>query len=476
MLDHRSVPAREERADAALSILIADDDPDVRALIEVTLRSAGYRLMLAADGAGAAARLAASPVDILLCDIRMPKLDGLTLFRQVHRESPETDVILMSAFGDISEAVAAVQEGASDYVTKPFDPLLLALRVRRLAERRAIKRELRDAKAQLSARPGGPEIIAGSPAMTRLLARVDTIARSDAPVLISGESGTGKELIAHALHDRGGRRSGPFIAVNCAGLPETLIEAELFGHERGAFTGAVRKREGRFKAADGGTLLLDEIAEVPLPTQAKLLRVLQEGTIEPLGTNQPVHVDVRVISATHRNLKERIAEGLFREDLYYRLKVLDVTIPPLRERRSELPLLVQYFLRRFTPAEKTPPVISPRAWAALVEHDYPGNVRELAHAIEHAVVIAGGGAIDLPHLPSDVGGRPAYEPGVGASRVPASLAEAAGEFERQFLISTLRHAGGRRAEAAALLGISRKTLWEKLRAHGLTDSDFDDPS
>ena len=289
----------------------------------------------------------------MLCDIRLPRIDGLTLFRRVRQESPGTDVILITAHAAVADAVAALKEGAYDYITKPFDIDEIILQMERIGVQRALKRELEQARAELSQRKAGTNgaraIIGRSPPMLRLSDRVETIAQSDAPVLITGESGTGKELIARTLHERSRATSKPFIAVNCAAFPETLLEAELFGHERGAFTGAVKRRDGRFKAADGGTLLLDEVAEVPLPAQAKLLRVLQEGTVEPLGTNEVTRVDVRIISATHRNLRERIREGKFREDLYYRLNVLDIEIPPLRERRGDLPLLLQYFLNKFTP-------------------------------------------------------------------------------------------------------------------------------
>jgi two-component system, NtrC family, response regulator AtoC len=340
------------------------------------------------------------------------------------------------------------------------------LQMERIAAQRALKRELEQARAELSQRKSGSAIIGRSPPMLRLLDRIDTIAQSDAPVLITGESGTGKELVARTLHERSVRRAKPFIAVNCAAFPETLLEAELFGHERGAFTGAVKRRDGRFKAADGGTLLLDEIAEVPLPAQAKLLRVLQEGTVEPLGTNESTHVDVRIISATHRNLRERIKEGRFREDLYYRLNVLDIEIPPLRERRGDLPLLLQYFLNKFTQPGKPTPSISPRAWAVLSQYAFPGNVREFAHAIEHAVVLAGGGEIDVEHLPAGIAGAAdgSSTPGSGSLR---SLGSALKEFEREYLLRALAQAGGKKMKAAEILGISRKNLWEKLRLHGI---------
>ena len=306
--------------------------------------------------------------------------------------------------------------------------------------------------------------------MLRLLDRVNTIAPSHAPVLLQGESGTGKELVARALHERGARRGKAFVAVNCAAFPETLLEAELFGHERGAFTGAVKKRDGRFRAAHGGTLLLDEVAEMSLPSQAKLLRVLQEGVIEPLGTNESVRVDVRVISATNRNLKERVTDGLFREDLYYRLNVLNVDIPPLRDRKGDLPLLVQFFLKKLSRPGAAMPRVSQAAWNALSQFPFPGNVRQLEHAIQHAVVLAGDAdIIEIQHLPRDI----AHAGDVvlaGASPLPRPLGAALKEFEREYLLRALAEADGKRTLAAEILGISRKNLWEKLRMHGFSDS------
>ena len=457
-----------------LDILLVDDEPDFRMLVGDALRDAGHRVTLAANGAEGLTRISSNVFDVMLCDIRLPKVDGLTLFRRVRQESPGTDVILITAHAAVSDAVAALKEGAYDYVTKPFDIDEIILQMERIGSQRALKRELEQARAELSQRKSGSAIIGRSPPMLRLLDRIDTIAQSDAPVLITGESGTGKELVARTLHERSTRRARPFIAVNCAAFPETLLEAELFGHERGAFTGAVKRRDGRFKAADGGTLLLDEIAEIPLPAQAKLLRVLQEGTVEPLGTNESTRVDVRIISATHRNLRERIKDGRFREDLYYRLNVLDIEIPPLRERRGDLPLLLQYFLARFTPAGKPAPSISPRAWAVLSQYAFPGNVREFAHAVEHAVVLASGGEIDIEHLPGGIAGG-GDSGGNSSSGNLRSLGIALKEFEREYLLRALAQAGGKKMKAAEILGISRKNLWEKLRLHGIAaDTDAED--
>jgi two-component system, NtrC family, response regulator AtoC len=464
-----------------LDILLVDDEPDFRTVVGEALRDAGHRVSLAANGAEGLTQISSNVFDVMICDIRLPKVDGLTLFRRVRQESPGTDVILITAHAAVTDAVSALKEGAYDYLTKPFEVDEIILQMQRIATQRALKRELEQARAELSQRKsngagagGAGSIIGRSPPMLRLAERIETIAQSDAPVLITGESGTGKELVARTLHDRSTRRAKPFIAVNCAAFPETLLEAELFGHERGAFTGAVKRRDGRFKAADGGTLLLDEIAEVPLPAQAKLLRVLQEGTVEPLGTNESTKVDVRIISATHRNLRERIKEGRFREDLYYRLNVLDIEIPPLRERRGDMPLLLQYFLNKFTQPGKTPSTISPRAWAVLSQYHFPGNVREFAHAIEHAVVLANGGEIEVEHLPGGITGTLD-----GAASTPAgslrSLSAALKEFEHEYLLRALAQANGKKMKAAEILGISRKNLWEKLRLHGIaSDADTEE--
>ncbi len=451
-------------------ILLVDDEPTIRLAVGDALRDAGYSVRLAEDGNRALEQLERGPADLVISDIRMPGLDGLSLFQRIREKFSRTAVILITAYGDVHDAVSAMRDGASDYLTKPFDNEELLLRVAKIAEHQALARELGDARRELARLEEMPAIIGRSPPILRLLERIETMAGSDLPVMINGESGTGKELVARQLHALSERRNGPFMAVNCAAFPESLLEAELFGHEKGAFTGAVRRREGRFKAAHGGTLLLDEVAEIPLLAQAKLLRVLQEGKVEPLGSNLSVDVDVRVVSATHRNLKERIAGGLFRDDLYYRINVLDVRVPPLRERKSDLPLLAQHFLsRRRAPGAELPP-ITPRCWAALSEYDFPGNVRELEHAIEHARVLSGGKQIDLEHLPRDIVGdqqSPDAEQH-GMQKLSAAIAA----FERQYLLRALGRSGRKKKTAAALLGISRKNLWEKLKSHGITDADF----
>jgi len=455
-----------------LDILLIDDEPEMRLVLEEALRDADHRVVVAGDGLEGLNQALSKVFDVVICDVRLPQMDGLTLFGRVRQESPTTEVILMTAYGDVSDAVRALKQGAFDYLTKPFDIDELLLQLKRISEHRALRAELEQARVELSGRKREEALVGQSPAMRRVTNLIDMVAGSDAPVLVTGESGTGKELVARMLHERNARRARPFVVVNCGALTETLIEAELFGHERGAFTGAVKKREGRFKAADGGTVFLDEIAELPLSAQAKLLRVLQEGTFEPLGTNASVKVDVRVISATHRNLKERIAEGAFREDLYYRVNVIEIPLPPMRERLGDLSLLVQYFLQRFTPTSRPLPTVTPAAWAALSQYHYPGNVRELSHALEHAVVLSGGGEIDVRHLPVGIShqGVPASAEG-GAVPEIRPLHIALREFEREYLLRAMAQASSKRVRAAEMLGISRKSLWEKLRLHGISDAE-----
>jgi two-component system response regulator AtoC len=464
-------PARSYAHLDVLRILLAEDDPDVRSAIAAALSAAGHSVVDVPDGAAALGAVETARFDVVVTDVRLPKVDGIAVFRATREWVPRPDVILMTSFASVTDAVTALKEGAHDYLTKPFDVDELVIRVGNIARRRTLELELESARARLAS-GGETDVIGASPPMTKLLDRIATVAQSDAPVLIVGETGTGKELTARRIHEQSQRASGPFVAVNCAAFPETLLEAELFGHERGAFTGAVRRREGRFKAADGGTLFLDEVAEIPLPAQAKLLRVAQDGVIEPLGTNLGVRVDVRLVSATHRDIKKAIAEGRFREDLYYRLNGVGLHLPPLRERPADLPLLVGHFLARFAPSAQQQPVISLRAWQALSTYPFPGNVRELAHAVQHALVLSRGGPIDVEHLPDDIV-KVATTAGTRQDEV-APLAVVLKQAEREHLLKALAIAHGKRVRAAELLGISRKNLWEKLRAHGIDDSDLDD--
>jgi two-component system response regulator AtoC len=452
--------------ESVLDILIVDDEPELRELLDEQLREAGHRVQVASDGESGADKLSRQVFDVVICDVRLPRLDGRELLRRIRRDTPTTDVILMTAYSDVSQAVSALKEGAYDYLTKPFDIDELLLQVRRIGETRGLRRELESVKGELSERGSKNALVGDSPAIRRVQEMITMISQSDAPTMITGESGTGKEVVARLIHQRSARREKPFVAINCGALAENLIEAELFGHERGAFTGAVKKRDGRFKAADGGTLLLDEVAELPAAAQAKLLRVLQEGTFEPLGTNTPVRVDVRIVSATHRNLQERIRQGLFREDLYYRINVIEIQLPALRDRRGDLPLLLRHFLQRFTPPGVAAPSLSAAAWAAIVQHPFPGNVRELSHAVEHAMVLSGGREIDVAHLPPSMLGRYVPEKRVDVVTPQVALRPlhlALRDFEHEYLLRALKATDGKRTRTAELLGISRKTLWEKLR-------------
>jgi DNA-binding NtrC family response regulator len=458
-----------------LEILLVDDEPDLRELLEEQLREEGHNVQVAEDGAAGADLLARHVFDVVICDVRLPKIDGPTLLRRIRKESPSTDVILMTAYSDVSQAVSALKEGAYDYLTKPFDVDELLLQARRIDEGRRLRRELANVRGELAGR-AQTALVGESPALRRVHDMITMVSQTDAPVLVTGESGTGKEVVARMIHDRSARRDKPFVAVNCGALAENLIEAELFGHERGAFTGAVRKRDGRFKAANGGTLLLDEIAELPPPAQAKLLRVLQEGVVEPLGTNTPVPVDVRIISATHRNLAERIKTGAFREDLFYRINVIEIQLPPLRARPGDLPLLLRHFISRLTPPGAPIPTVSPAAWAAMAQYPFPGNVRELSHAVEHAMVLSGGHEIDRHHLPPSMINSDLPLEKVAADTqagVVRPLHLAVRDFEHEYLLRALRVAHGKRARTAELLGISRKTLWEKLRHNGAGAIDND---
>jgi two-component system, NtrC family, response regulator AtoC len=466
----------------ALVILLVEDEPEIAEPIAEALRREGHHLTVVSHGDRALKRLDEAVYDLLICDIRLPGADGLSIFRKVREQQPDAKVILMSAYGSVAEAVAAVKDHAVDYLAKPFAMSELLSAVHQVGDEHRLAHSLARARERIDTYDGEAVIIGETPGMVSLVARIRAVADSDAPVLITGETGTGKELVARALHFQSSRSSKPFVDVNCAAFQDTLLEAELFGHERGAFTGAERRRDGRFRAADSGTLFLDEVGEMSPSAQAKMLRALQDGSFQPLGSSTTIKVDVRTIAATNVDLRSRIAEGKFREDLFYRLKVFHLHVPALRERRADLPLLAEYFCRQMLAAtdsapeatgERRNPVITPRAWAALSHYRFPGNVRELKHALRHALVLSNGGDIDLEHLPEEVRGRSSTEArGTGNHSVvgPASLQplEAAQrQFEREYLLRALREADWNRTRVAQLLGISRKTLWQKLRRLGI---------
>src|SRR5512134_2926920 len=365
-------------------ILLVDDDPDLLRLISLRLTSAGYRVRTADSGETALASLAVTRPAAVITDLRMPGIDGMQLFQAIHRQHPAMPVIILTAHGTIPDAVSATQRGVFGFLTKPFDSQELLQKVAA-----AIKLSGDDGESATTSAEWRSGIITRSPRMEDLLRQARLVADSDASVLIYGESGTGKELLARAIHRASPRRDNPFVAVNCGAMPEPLLESELFGHARGAFSGAVQAHKGLFQAADGGTIFLDEIGDMPLALQVKLLRVLQEGEVRPVGATQPIPVDVRVISATHRDLDAQKASGRFREDLYYRLNVVSLRLPPLADRREDIPLLATHFLRKLAERYRRPvPALAPDAMAALISAPWPGNVRQLLNLLEQAVALA----------------------------------------------------------------------------------------
>jgi two-component system NtrC family response regulator/two-component system response regulator HydG len=446
------------------TIVVADDEETARASLGEILRQDGYDVRLAADGEEALALVAATSPDILLTDLRMPRLSGDELLERVRKAFPDVAVVLMTAHGTIASAVRALRAGAEDYLTKPIDVdelehlLAAVLARRRLASEARLLRERLDDKYRFE------NIIGRSPAMLEVFRLVEQVAPSPASVLITGESGTGKELIAQALHQRSPRRQAPFVKVSCAALPETLLESELFGHERGAFTGAVARRAGRFEIAAGGTVLLDEIGDVPLGMQVKLLRFLQERQFERLGGNQTQTVDVRVIAATHQDLQARILEGQFREDLYYRLNVVEIAMPPLRARADDIPLLVEFFVRKSAAANgKAITGPTPEALALLREAAWPGNVRQLEHAIERAVVLARGDGLGPDLFPGLV--RQEQDPGPAVAGGPPVPGSSLDDIERDAVIRTMESVGGSVTRAAAILEISPRAIQYKMKRY-----------
>ncbi len=444
------------------SILVVDDDTAHRTMLRTLVGGWGYAITEADDGETAIRMVRERAYDLVLMDVRMLKVSGLEALAAVKAINPAIPVVIMTAFSSVETAVAALKQGAHDYLTKPLDFDKLRVTLERSMEHTRLKAENRALRAELAGRFERGRIVGQSPAMQRVLDTVAQVAPSEATVLISGESGTGKEVVAGLLHANSGRREGPFVSLNCAAITESLMESELFGHEKGAFTGAERRREGRFQQADGGTLFLDEVSEMPLSMQVKLLRVLQEREFTRVGGDSLLRVDVRVIAATNTLLPDRIAAGRFREDLYYRLNVVALQLPPLRDRREDIPLLAQHFLETFAAKNRKPVKgFSPQAMDRLVRHDWPGNVRELMNAVERAVVLARGDYLtdaDLPATASAAAAGPAPVAGAG---LPLS------EVERAVILDTLAAAGGNKSEAARRLGITRRTLHKKLKAYGV---------
>ena len=444
------------------SILVVDDDTAHRTMLRTLVGGWGYEISEADDGEAAIRLVRERAYDLVLMDVRMLKVSGLEALAAVKAINPAIPVVIMTAFSSVETAVAALKQGAHDYLTKPLDFDKLRVTLERSMEHTRLKAENRALRAELAGRFERSRIVGRSPAMLRLLDTVAQVAPSEATVLISGESGTGKEVIAGALHVNSARREGPFVSLNCAAITESLMESELFGHEKGAFTGAERRREGRFQQADGGTLFLDEVSEMPLSMQAKLLRVLQEREFTRVGGDSLLRVDVRVVAATNTHLPDRIAAGRFREDLYYRLNVVALRLPPLRERREDIPLLAQHFLEMFAAKNRTPVKgFSPQAMDRLIRCEWPGNVRELMNAVERAVVLARADYLTAEDFPAVGPAPPAAAPPAADAGLPLSA------VERTVILDTLAAAGGNKSEAARRLGITRRTLHQKLKKWGM---------
>src|SRR3990172_1276873 len=445
-----------------VTILVADDEPGMRESVARALRREAFHVIAVEDGAAALDVLRRGGVDLLVADLRMPGLDGLELLRAVKVVAPDTGVILLSGRGTVEEAVAAMKEGAYDFLTKPFDLAPLIRIVRQALQHRALVLENRNLRRRLDELAGTGEFIGASPAMLEVLALVKQVASASTTVLISGESGTGKEVVARALHRFSPRRGKPFVSLNCAALPETLLESELFGYEKGAFTGAVGRKMGRFEMADGGTLLLDEVGDLSPAAQAKLLRVLQEGEFEPLGATRSVRVDVRVVAATNQDLAQLVKERRFREDLYYRLQVITVSLPPLRERREDIPLLAQHFLRLYAVKnQREIEGFTENALAKLVDYAWPGNVRELEHIVERGVILARARLLGLEDLPEAIAQT---EPSTRVISIPLGMPLE--EVEQRLIEETLLRTKGDKELAAKLLGIASRTIYRKLKERG----------
>jgi two-component system response regulator AtoC len=397
---------------------------------------------------------------LIISDIRMPGLDGLTLLQNVHRQSPDTDVIIMTAYGSVDDAIGCLRQGATDYMLKPFDLDDLIIRVTRIFETQAVRAKCEILEATCFCEHDR-QLFGKSPAMQQVYSLIEQAAPTNATNLITGESGTGKELAARTIHKASNRHDKPFVSINCAAIPDGLMESELFGHERGAFTGADQKRKGKFELADNGTLLLDELGDLPGPLQAKLLRVLQESQFERVGGNKTIHVDVRIIACTSKDLQKEVLSGNFRQDLLYRLRVIPLEMPPLREHKDDIEELCQVFLAEFNTLHGRSAKITADAINCLKQYDFPGNARELRNLMERASVLSRGPEITPADLPSEINQH------FKQQELDFNLGNQLSAFERTCLQNALDYSGGNRTEAAQLLGISRKNLWEKLKSYGL---------
>jgi two-component system, NtrC family, response regulator AtoC len=449
-------------------ILVVDDEEIVRESLGGWLEKDGYFVATAPDGATALERIKAEPWSIEIVDLKMPGVDGMQVLEQSKKLQADLAVVIMTAYATVDTAVAAMKLGAYDYLVKPFDPEELSLMMQKIVAQQALVRENAVLRQALKQEYRFRDLVSKSPAMQAIFELARTAARANSTILILGESGSGKEVLARAVHQESTRAAGPFVAVSCAALTESLLESELFGHEKGAFTGAFARRKGKFEAADGGTLFLDEVGDITPKLQLDLLRVLEERRFHRLGGNTPVEVDVRIVAATNRDLRKAVQEGRFREDLFYRLNVIPIGIPPLRQRREDIPLLVDTMLERLA-AEMKKPIegVSSDAMTALMAHDWPGNVRELRNVLERGVVVCTGTVVQLSDL-----GLPGREE--AASQATPGPMVSLEEVERRHVVAVLTHTGGNVSQSARILGIDRVTLYNKIKKWGLRRGSEDD--
>ncbi|BAU23862.1 chemotaxis protein CheY [Caldimicrobium thiodismutans] len=441
-----------------IRILVIDDEILIRTALQGILTSHGFEVRVCETGLKALTLLAKEFFDVVLLDLKLPDYDGLELLKEIKALTPDTGVIIITAYAEVKSAVQAIKDGAFDYLAKPFQEEELLIALEKFFKFKRLERELELLKERIPAEKLTVELIGESKIIKELKQKIEIIARSDVPALIYGESGTGKELVADLIHKLSSRRDGPYIKINCTAIPDTLFEAELFGFDKGAFTGATESKKGKLELANGGTILLDEIGDLPLNIQPKLLRVLETNSFYPLGSKREVKVNTRYLFTTNRDLKKLVEEGKFRDDLYYRLNVIPLKIPPLRERKEDIPSLIRYFLNYFAQKHGRPiPQISQEAYMFFLSYDYPGNVRELKHLIERAILLSQNNLITLHDLPEELLPKNReIHPAHDYKRCRALL-------EREIILQTLKECKGKKSEAARRLGISRKTLWQKLK-------------
>ncbi|UCH10970.1 MAG: sigma-54-dependent Fis family transcriptional regulator [Fidelibacterota bacterium] len=455
-----------KKSTKAHEILVVDDDNYIRLFLKETLEGAGYQVELAEDGVEALAKVEASPPDLVLTDLKMPEKDGLELLRDINHLDQPPGVIIITAYGTVETAVEAMKDGAYDYLTKPFSITEIESRLKRYFELNNLRKENKDLKEKLKAQEVPSEMVGQSPEISNVLEIVEMVSRSDAPVFIQGESGTGKELVASAIHKRSDRAEKPFMQLNCAAIPENLIESTLFGHVQGAFTGASKTTRGIFEETHEGTLLLDEVSEIPLGLQAKLLRVLQEQRFTKVGSHKPIDVDVRILATSNRDIDKIVQEGAFREDLYYRLNVVPLLVPPLRERPSDIPILLEHFVAYFCAKyNQEKKELTADTMRRLELYDWPGNVRELKNNTERAVLFSESSPrLEMEH----------FFPAGGDSKRPSGMTFSGGstlaDVEREAILATLEKTGQNRTQAAKILSISVKTLRNKLKLYGLDNA------